>query len=715
MGKLSRNNKNLCGQTVLQLSMEGDEGATSINDVGLTEHSITFNGDADIIQSSTDPFGRSTGVLDLDGTGDYLEISNHEDFQFRDGDFTIESWIYMDTDTNSQCVFSIGTDSINFIRFASKLHFGGGVSHPCLQSVVAGVGEVTLCDESIDLSLNTWYHLAATRQGDIWRLFIDGILSDEQTVSHTVPVHTGDAQVGRNEFDALCNFVGQISNFRIIKGHALYTTNFSVPTNPFPKCFKPSDISSLVYWGDASKLVYNVASTTLATDGQSIADWQDRSGNGHTFAQATESKKPLFQTDEVNGRSVVQYQGGDDWLQATSKLIPIGAKSIVTVLKVNADSQGSIIQENDHNGSNNGFKIEYRDGTNSINATLVSPGTTIYDPDSTSFDSFDGNYHVITHTWDGTTGGGKVTLWIDGVLQKLDTSVATESVVGTINTMMGNRTAEDIGLNGNVVEMLVFNEALNDQDRNRIERYLSFKADVNTNPVRLCEVDAGTPNQVLLLHGEGPDGESDVLDSSSSAHTPSTNSGVVHTTSFKPFGFSGIRFESANSDYLEYADSADWDIGAVDATIECWFYLHSLGASAPAIFNQGSDSGAGDPGNYLQVSSTGAVTWFHSGDSPQMSATIPVGKVVTGKWYHVACVKTGLVSEIFLDGKSMDTGVFNSTAEIGAHTLKLGRHRNPGGSSWDYLDVTIKEFRWVKGTALYTENFKPKKNFYCDN
>ena len=85
--------------------------------------------------------------------------------------------------------------------------------------------------------INTWYHVAWTRDGnDDFRMFVDGTQVGS-TINSTITLHnsTSDLQIGR--FRSTPNqrpFYGNIDEFRITKGVARYTSNFTAPTVPFP-------------------------------------------------------------------------------------------------------------------------------------------------------------------------------------------------------------------------------------------------------------------------------------------------------------------------------------------------------------------------------------------------------------------------------------------------------------------------------------------------
>ena len=72
----------------------------------------------------------------------------------------------------------------------------------------------------------------------------------------------------------------------------------------------------------------------------------------------------------------------------------------------------------------------------------------------------------------------------------------------------------------------------------------------------------------LLIHGNDGDG-SNFRDSSLSNHAITAGGDVTHSTADMKFSGGSIKFDS-DGDYLSIPDSADWDFGNGDFTIDFW-------------------------------------------------------------------------------------------------------------------------------------------------
>ena len=106
------------------------------------------------------------------------------------------------------------------------------------------------------LSLDTWYHIALTRSGNIFRLFLDGTQEDSLTDSNAMTssnagVHNG-IRLGTINSALQYPVNGYIDDVRITKGVARYTSNFTAPTTALPT--SAGDVNKqIIVYGKHSK------------------------------------------------------------------------------------------------------------------------------------------------------------------------------------------------------------------------------------------------------------------------------------------------------------------------------------------------------------------------------------------------------------------------------------------------------------------------------
>ena len=200
--------------------------STSFIDNSANNFAITAVGDTKPTQQN--PFGFTSATTTgysvstiggsgyFDGSGDYLTVPSNTAFGFGTGDFTIEGWFYFTgTISTYQRPWWMGDDNDNLEINASVIRFGGASL-----TVITGPTAVA----------NTWYHIAYSRQSGSGKLFVNGTQVGSTTASSysssartvTLMATSGGANPS----------TGYISDFRIVKGTALYTSNFVPPSQP---------------------------------------------------------------------------------------------------------------------------------------------------------------------------------------------------------------------------------------------------------------------------------------------------------------------------------------------------------------------------------------------------------------------------------------------------------------------------------------------------
>ena len=156
--------------------------------------------------------------VDLDGTGDYLSLASSSDFDFGTDDYTIECWINVDA------------------AAYNGLWTAGGGYNSGVSLVVNSNGKLSLYDasyliESADntVSIGQWYHVAVSRSSNTVKLFVNGAEIGSATQG-SIP--QGAFYVGAEVADGggSSPMNGKISNFRVVKGTAVYTSSFRIPT-----------------------------------------------------------------------------------------------------------------------------------------------------------------------------------------------------------------------------------------------------------------------------------------------------------------------------------------------------------------------------------------------------------------------------------------------------------------------------------------------------
>ena len=199
---------------------------------GSTVTPQTINAVGDPQPSSESPFDTNSGVYIDRSDNQYMYTLNDSAISFGTGDFTVECWFnWHSNNSDWQSIFgkyaaSGGAASDN--GFWLHLSAGG-----VLNGGDRGNG---FASGSTALNLNTWYHVALVRSGTTVSIYLNGVLE----ASHTSDDGGGVPRNCDNNTEFAIGYLsnygrgwdGDISNLRCVKGQALYTSNFTPPTEP---------------------------------------------------------------------------------------------------------------------------------------------------------------------------------------------------------------------------------------------------------------------------------------------------------------------------------------------------------------------------------------------------------------------------------------------------------------------------------------------------
>lgn len=77
--------------------------------------------------------------------------------------------------------------------------------------------------------------------------------------------------------------------------------------------FKPSDISGLQLWLDATVGMVDGSNNPVTTNGATVTTWQDQSGNARNATQSTVSFQATLRTSVQNNKNALRFDGNDDF------------------------------------------------------------------------------------------------------------------------------------------------------------------------------------------------------------------------------------------------------------------------------------------------------------------------------------------------------------------------------------------------------------------
>ena len=172
----------------------------------------------------------------LFNTTKYLTLPSSDNFTFT-GDFTIECWIYVPSISNTiQRIFSsnAGPGGACYFSVGNDIGTGAGAGKLCANGHLVSPYTAGFITASTAIPINTWIHVALVRNGSTITIYQNGVSVASATDSATWDFNnsagvriSGTPWAGSSE-----DFGGYITNFRAVKGTAVYTGNFTPGTSP---------------------------------------------------------------------------------------------------------------------------------------------------------------------------------------------------------------------------------------------------------------------------------------------------------------------------------------------------------------------------------------------------------------------------------------------------------------------------------------------------
>lgn len=276
--------------TKLLLHFDGVDG-----DVATTDHAsgkvITFAGNAQI-DTAQYKYGGSS--LLLDGVSDYLTAPDSADWNFADGDFTIDCYVrFADPVTTGQ-ICGQWADADNRWLF----YYNGASNILRLYVEVANTAIIDIQNSWTPVH-STWYHVALVRTGDDFKMFVNGVqIGTTQTDTSDMPDIASVLYIGSQNTTST-EWVGWLDELRIVKGVAKWTSNFSPLTAPHGL----SNETNRLYR-------YNGTNWVIVRD-TSISDAILKSGVSQVFSGDFILKDRNVKIDGANARILIS-DGTDD-------------------------------------------------------------------------------------------------------------------------------------------------------------------------------------------------------------------------------------------------------------------------------------------------------------------------------------------------------------------------------------------------------------------
>lgn len=234
--------------TKLLLHCDGTNGSTTFTDSAASK-GVTAAGNAKV-STAQYKFGGASGLFD--GSGDYLTLTDSDDWNFGTGDFTIDFWVRFNTLPDVEkavALFSQMSDALHRVSFYIYNDAGTYIYRVYNYN---GAMIINLTGTSPGFSTGVWYHIALVRSGNNFYIYQNGVQCMSMQDADAWPDYAANFNIGYQPYTGAESYLnGYIDEFRVSKGIARWTSNFTVPATEYSA--ESSKTLNLYYKDDKGK------------------------------------------------------------------------------------------------------------------------------------------------------------------------------------------------------------------------------------------------------------------------------------------------------------------------------------------------------------------------------------------------------------------------------------------------------------------------------
>ncbi|MCB8983918.1 MAG: hypothetical protein H6659_08845 [Ardenticatenaceae bacterium] len=257
--------------------------------------------------------------------------------------------------------------------------------------------------------------------------------------------------------------------------------------------------STLELWLRADKGVFSDSGcSTVAADGNSVGCWQDQSGNLAHAKQQSAIGLPSYDNDTnpLNGHPVLNFVAGQVLVTDPAHLISLGALTVFTVFNAEIGNEGIVYEHNNRVATPDGSNLFTSDACTITVDRGGAETTKSLLPEWAA----DGEFRIVTQAYNGDHASH--TIAINNAQPDFEASpCASDPGLGLPGTdtldapvYIGARAGGLYGIQGNIAELIFFNEDLPAVQKILVENYLSSKYNIAFDPASTNDhYDGDTP------------------------------------------------------------------------------------------------------------------------------------------------------------------------------------------------------------------------------
>lgn len=637
--------------TTLLLHGDGGNNANNHTFVASGSAAGTLTRAGNTTQGSFSPYS-SVWSASFDGSS-YLSVpaSSGGPLDLRSGDWTLEFWCYIQGAGTQGLVSQWGNTQWGLEWSNGTLNFAWAPND--IFSAMMSVSGV---------AAHQWHHIAVTRSGSTFRLFLNGALSQSATSSanaiDTITTYIG-AMLVDGQIVRLLN--GHISNVRVVKGTALYTAAFTPSTTPLTAITGTSLLTC------ADNRPRDRSINTLAV-----------TRNGTVRFTTFSPQAPAIAYNPSNNGGSVYFDGVGDYLVGTTSISSSASASTFTiegwVYPTTFATLIDIIGDTSPTPASDTKVIAAEVNTSGQVALYWYDGSVRRCTGSTSMVLNQWNYFAIVVT------GNAIAIYVN--------RTTPDTLSGT-TTLTARTQTHPLSL-GAYFENTPFRGFFSDIRVSTVARAITA---IPTAPLT---ADANTR---FLLSGTN----AAIVDSTAKATLETVGDARI-STAIKKFGTGSIYFDG-NTDRLTSLASDLYAFNTGDFTVECWFKSSVSSQNTHATIVGCYQSSTNGTWAFKFFADTNCISFASYSNNTWYDWNTSVNPVSDQAWHHLAVTRQSGTLRIFVDGVLANswTGVTNNLTGAG-HPLTVGWIAQDAGT---YLTGYIDELRITKGVARYTANFTP--------
>ena len=639
--------------TTLLLNTSSTNGAQNNTFLDSSTNNFTITRNGNTTQGTFTPFSQ-TGWSNYFSGSSYLSAAANTAFDLGSSDFTIEAWAYFSSFAAANgnvviskgAVSSVGADFYSLqASSAGAILFFFGSSAPVLTGST--------------LSANTWTHLAVTRSGTSFTLWVNGVSSNTATSSTTLS-SGGPCIIGSQSYDpgaADRSIYGYISNARIVKGTAVYASAFTPQTTPLTNITNTSILTC-----QSNRFVDNSTNAFALTVG----------GGGSTSVQAFSPFLPAaaYDTAVVGGSGY--FDGSGDYLNFTDSANDLDLGGLVASFEAWVYPTSAAATQHfayKHGGAaswsaSNGIEYAIAFDINKFYFVYNNGGSPAFITGATTRQPYQWHHVVVA-----TDASNNMALFVNGVREGTATNAITKPTTRTTITIGVNVSGGEPIFGYVSGQRFIKGSGAYDPTQSTITVPTAPPTNITNTALLLNYTNAG------------------IYDSASKNVLETVGNAQVSTTQAK-WGTTSMYFDGTG-DALNFRSNDILAFGTGDWTVEFWVYHASL---------TGQQSYVGDtPGNtngpYIYKDTSHKIGLYYSAQI--LTATNAISATT---WYHVAIARASGTVRLFINGTQEATAADSTNLSVPIQWV------GADGTS-GYFNGYIDDLRITKGYARYTANF----------